>query len=101
MDEMAAAGIPLLADRNAAWEAWRGWRVNYDTVLLNLARLVEAPPAPWVSDRSPVYVTSSQVSWLRFGAVEVGPGGRVGPLAGPALARWPPGSASASRRPPG
>ena len=26
--------------------AWRGWRVNYDAVLLNLARLVEAPPDP-------------------------------------------------------
>jgi hypothetical protein len=54
MDEMAAAGVPVLADREAAWQAWRGWRVNYDTVLLRLARLVEAPPAPWISDRSPV-----------------------------------------------
>ena len=26
--------------------AWRGWRVNYDAVLLNLARLVEAPAGP-------------------------------------------------------
>ena len=43
-----------VADREQAWEAWRGWRVNYDTVLLNLARLVEAPPTPWVSDRSPL-----------------------------------------------
>jgi hypothetical protein len=67
MDEMAAEGVPLKADRNAAWEAWKGWRVNYDTVLLNLARLVEAPPTPWVSDRSPVFVTGSQGSWLRLG----------------------------------
>ncbi len=67
MAEMEAAGVPLLANRDAAWEAWKGWRVNYDTVLLNLARLVEAPLAPWVSDRSPVYVTGSQGSWLRFG----------------------------------
>ena len=52
--EMEAAGMPILADRDQAWEAWKGWRVNYDTVLLNLARLVEAPLAPWVSDRSPV-----------------------------------------------
>ncbi|HET9075436.1 MAG TPA: hypothetical protein VFN68_00765 [Acidimicrobiales bacterium] len=54
MTDMAAAGVPLVADREQAWAAWRGWRVNYDTVLLRLARLVEAPPAPWVSDRSPV-----------------------------------------------
>ena len=54
MAEMEAAGVPVLADRDKAWEAWKGWRVNYDEVLLNLARLVEAPPAPWVSDRSPI-----------------------------------------------
>jgi hypothetical protein len=56
MDELAQAGVPLRSDREDAWQAWRGWRVNYDTILLNLARLVEAPPAPWLSDRSPVYV---------------------------------------------
>lgn len=53
MAEMESAGIPLRADRELAWRDWRGWRVNYDAVLLRLARLVEAPPAPWVSDRSP------------------------------------------------
>lgn len=52
--EMEEAGMPLVADREAGWRAYRGWRVNYDTVLLNLARLVEAPPAPWVSDRTPL-----------------------------------------------
>jgi len=54
MDEMADAGVPLIEDRDRAWRDWRGWRVNYDTVLLRLARMVEAPPAPWISDRSPV-----------------------------------------------
>jgi hypothetical protein len=53
-DQMAEAGIALNPDRDAAWKAFSGWRVNYDTVLLNLARFVEAPPIPWVSDRSPV-----------------------------------------------
>jgi hypothetical protein len=53
-DEMAGAGINLKPDRDEAWTAFAGWRVNYDTVLLNLARFVEAPPVPWVSDRSPV-----------------------------------------------
>jgi hypothetical protein len=52
--EMDAAGVPMLADREQAWQDWKGWRVNYDAVLLNLARLFEAPPAPLVSDRSPV-----------------------------------------------
>jgi hypothetical protein len=52
--EMAEAGVPLNPDLDAAWVSFAGWRVNYDIVLLNLARLTEAPPAPWVSDRSPL-----------------------------------------------
>jgi hypothetical protein len=105
MDEMAAAGVPLIADRNAAWAAWKGWRVNYDSVLLNLARLVEAPPTPWVSDRSPVYVTGSQGSWLRLGAAE----SSVRPLRSlrerwtdrGRSRGWPAWLRPASRRPPG
>ncbi|HET9689978.1 MAG TPA: hypothetical protein VFP61_02415 [Acidimicrobiales bacterium] len=53
LTELERAGITI-TERDAAWQAWRGWRVNYDTVLLELARLVEAPLAPWTSDRSPV-----------------------------------------------
>jgi len=51
---MQEAELPLIADREAAWRSFKGWRVNYDTVLLNLARMVEAPIAPWTSDRSPL-----------------------------------------------
>ena len=54
-DELIAAGVGLRADRDAAWRAFQGWRVNYDTVLLALAGLVVAPYAPWSSDRSPRY----------------------------------------------
>lgn len=54
VDEMAEAGVEIKADRDQAWEDWKGWRVNYDQVLLNLARLVEAPLTPWISDRSPI-----------------------------------------------
>lgn len=50
------AEMPMRADREAAWLSFRGWRVNYDTVLLNLARMFEAPIAPWTSDRSPLSV---------------------------------------------
>lgn len=50
-DQLAEAGVPLLADRDQAWSDYAGWRVNYDTVLLELADLLMAPYAPWVSDR--------------------------------------------------
>jgi hypothetical protein len=49
---LAAAGVPLVEDRDGAWRAFVGWRVNYDPVLLGLAGLVMAPYAMWSSDRS-------------------------------------------------
>jgi len=49
---LAQTGVPLVADRDQAWRDFRGWRVNYDTVLIALAALTMAPYAPWSSDRS-------------------------------------------------
>jgi hypothetical protein len=51
LDQLAAGGVPLKADRDQAWKDFSGWRVNYDTVLLALCELVMAPYAPWSSDR--------------------------------------------------
>jgi hypothetical protein len=51
--QLVQAGLPLKHDRDRAWSDYRGWRVNYDTVLLRLAALTMAPYAPWSSDRSP------------------------------------------------
>jgi hypothetical protein len=45
--------VPLRADRDRAWRDFSGWRVNYDTVLIQLCSLVMAPPAKWSSDRIP------------------------------------------------
>lgn len=52
-DELAEAGVSLKADRDQAWRDFAGWRVNYDAVLVALAVLTAAPPAPWSSDRVP------------------------------------------------
>ncbi len=56
-DELVArlrkSDVPMKADLDEAWRNFRGWRVNYDTVLLTLAGFVSAPPAVWSSDRSP------------------------------------------------
>jgi hypothetical protein len=49
--ELRAADVPLVADLERGWRDFAGWRVNYDTVLVKLATLVDAPSAPWSSDR--------------------------------------------------
>jgi hypothetical protein len=49
--ELEAEGIPLKADRDEAWRSFSGWRVNYDTVLVGISKLVVAPEARWSSDR--------------------------------------------------
>jgi hypothetical protein len=54
LDQLAAIGVPIAADRDQAWGDFAGWRVNYDAVLLGLAEFTMAPYAPWSSDRSPV-----------------------------------------------
>lgn len=51
-DELAGQGVPMKQDRELAWLDFTGWRVNYDTVLLALARITLAPNALWISDRA-------------------------------------------------
>lgn len=50
-DELEAEGVPVVADREQAWRDFAGWRVNYDTALVALCALCDAPAAPWSSDR--------------------------------------------------
>ena len=51
-ERLALAGVPVRADREASWQAYRGWRVNYDGPLTFLADFTMAPYQPWVSDRT-------------------------------------------------
>jgi hypothetical protein len=51
-DKLAAAGVPVHADREQSWRDYHGWRVNYDGPLTALADFTMAPYQPWVSDRS-------------------------------------------------
>jgi hypothetical protein len=53
-ENLAAKSVPMKSDRDQVWRDFAGWRVNYDAVLLALAGFVQAPYAPWSSDRSPV-----------------------------------------------
>jgi len=56
LDQLAASGAPVKADRNQAWLDFAGWRVNYDLVLVSLARLTMAPEAPWTGPRGEPFV---------------------------------------------
>ncbi len=49
-DRLIGQGVPMQPDREAAWRHFAGWRVNYDSVLVALARLTMAPETPWLSD---------------------------------------------------
>ena len=53
---MEESGVPLVADRDAAWIAFAGWRVNYDTIIEQAAVAFMAPPSPWdtIADAQPV-----------------------------------------------
>jgi hypothetical protein len=65
--ELIAIGIPIMEDRERAWADFAGWRVNYDTVLVSLAKMVDAPDGKWSSDRpGERYVPRM---WTRDGAV--------------------------------
>ena len=66
-NRFAEIGLPLIADQDAAWRAFAGWRVNYDRVLLALADLTMAPESPWCSDRSLRKQTRLSWRWLQRG----------------------------------
>lgn len=41
-DSFVEAGVPVI-EREVAWTAWSGWRVNYDAALVGLAGLTASP----------------------------------------------------------
>jgi ABC-type multidrug transport system fused ATPase/permease subunit len=51
-DQLAAAGLPMVEDREQAWLDFAGWRINYEDTLRALAGLTLPPSAPWSSDRA-------------------------------------------------
>ena len=57
LNRLAEAEVPLKPDREQAWQDFAGWRINYDRPLIELCKLIMAPPASWSSDR---YENSNQ-----------------------------------------
>jgi hypothetical protein len=44
-------GYPIDQTDEEAWPHFRGWRANYDTVAVMMARQLDAPPALWTGSR--------------------------------------------------
>ncbi|MEU9119943.1 hypothetical protein AB0C96_08775 [Streptomyces sp. NPDC048506] len=51
VDRMTAQGYPMERTPEEAWPHFRGWRVNYEPLAHQLARAIEAVPAPWSGAR--------------------------------------------------
>gem|GEM_PF-245103 len=51
-ERLAAAGVPLVSDRDRAWELFSETRRTYAGALNAMARWWRIPPAQWVGDRS-------------------------------------------------
>ncbi len=41
------AGVPIVTDRNAAWNDFVGWRVNYDAIIEDFYRRFTCPRTDW------------------------------------------------------
>ena len=51
VDHLIELGLPTSRRRTEMWMHFRGWRVNYEGVVYELARIVDAPPATWSGPR--------------------------------------------------
>lgn len=47
LDDLAASGVGVAADRSQAWVAFAGWRLNYDRAIGGLRDLVGDLPSHW------------------------------------------------------
>ncbi len=98
IDVLAAAGVPIVADRDQAWQDFNGWRVNYDEVLRGMERLTVAPTGWWELPMRSAWATdepSSEVA-ARHGAVAAHPVGSTVTAGRAPAASTPPASSPES-----
>jgi hypothetical protein len=78
LDVIAAAGVPLVPDRDQAWRDFNGWRVNYDSALRGLESLTMAPTPWWDRPMQSAWVTDEPAVRL-----EAAPGSAAPEAEGP------------------
>jgi len=47
LERFADQGIPIKENKDHTWQDFAGWRVNYDSVLIELSELTMAPTTVW------------------------------------------------------
>jgi len=51
VETLASVDFPLERTAEEAWDDYRGWRINYESLVYELADRLAAPPALWSGDR--------------------------------------------------
>ena len=51
IDRLVRAGYPMERTPQEAWPHFHGWRVNYEATTYEIARIIDAVPAPWSGPR--------------------------------------------------
>lgn len=51
IERLQAVGFPFERTPEEAWSHFRGWRVNYESIVYRLAYEIDAPPALWSGPR--------------------------------------------------
>jgi hypothetical protein len=49
LKRLESVGVPILADHDAAWSDFVGWRINYDTMIEHFYTLFTCPRTDWKS----------------------------------------------------
>jgi hypothetical protein len=51
IERLRAVGFPMERTPEEAWPHFRGWRVNYESIVYRIAFAIDAPPALWSGPR--------------------------------------------------
>ena len=51
VDRLNETGFPMERSPEEAWDHFKGWRVNYESLAYEVSNRVVAPPGPWSGDR--------------------------------------------------
>ncbi|HET7481599.1 MAG TPA: hypothetical protein VFK89_01935 [Actinomycetota bacterium] len=51
VERLNQTGFPMERSPEEAWDHFKGWRVNYESIAYEIANRVVAPPGPWSGER--------------------------------------------------